>query len=250
MMGTFKSPATDHDLSKRHSPEAPPYSPLTPKLEAAQLPPLEEHASPAFMERPPDSVPLDLNTNTDAIALRAALSALQVQRMRAERDMQTLERQKAKAIAHPERFMRELAKGSIKSGQQPDSLVAVLQGEAEDSESDDDDDDDDDDASGDTKMGDVEDDDPAAWKEGKPFGTLPATQAVIRMPPINWAKFHVVGEPLDALHEEQRSRPDPGLPQRDAAARPPIHQLAAPYSPWKDKLPESSIRTRNSDRKT
>ena len=72
------------------------------------------------------------------------------------------------------------------------------------------------------------------------FGEIPSEQNVVRMPPINWAKYHIVGESLDKLHEEQRSRPVAGQPLRDenlkSRSRAPEHVIASPYDPWKDKL--------------
>jgi hypothetical protein len=66
-----------------------------------------------------------------------------------------------------------------------------------------------------------------------PFGHIPVPQNVVRMPPINWAKYQVVGEPLDRMHEEQLYRPSPGQPSRERA---PEHVLASPYRPLVDHL--------------
>lgn len=44
------------------------------------------------------------------------------------------------------------------------------------------------------------------------FPKFPAPQNVIRMPPINWAKYHIIGEPLERMHEEQVKRPTAGEP--------------------------------------
>lgn len=75
---------------------------------------------------------------------------------------------------------------------------------------------------------------------------IPGPQNVVRCPPVNWAKYHIVGDPLEKLHDEQRRRPTPGQPHMDEE---PIntteHVIAAPYSPWTDRLPESSMRTRS-----
>ncbi|MCJ1448819.1 MAG: hypothetical protein MMC23_009338 [Stictis urceolatum] len=225
------------------SPEAPPYSPITPPLQAQQLPPLEDKVSPAFIEKPPEPVDLDMDTNTDAMALRAALAALQMQRIKAVDDMKTLDRLKTKALSDPERFAHGLVDGSIKSGEQASPLDALLaSADVEDSDSQSD-------GGSDTQMTEVANGDPATWDAGEKFGTIPAMQNVVRMPPINWAKYHVVGESLDALHDEQRKRPDSGQRQRNPASRAAVHQIAAPYSPWRDKLPESSIRTRSDARR-
>lgn len=72
---------------------------------------------------------------------------------------------------------------------------------------------------------------------GDGFGKVPLPQNVVRMPPVNWAKYQIVGEPLDKLHEEERRRPSAGEPRRDEAEqRPPEHVLASPYRPLVDRL--------------
>ena len=68
------------------------------------------------------------------------------------------------------------------------------------------------------------------------FGTIPKPQNVVRMPPINWAKYHIVGEPLDKMHEEQRNRPFAGVPRQDANQRAPEHFIAAPYRPLTGRI--------------
>jgi len=36
---------------------------------------------------------------------------------------------------------------------------------------------------------------------------IPAPQQVVRMPPVNWDKYHVVPEPLERMHLAQQLRP-------------------------------------------
>lgn len=67
------------------------------------------------------------------------------------------------------------------------------------------------------------------------FPPVPRPQTVFRCPPVNWAKYHVVGEALDALHAEQTARPSSGLEATGSATRAPLHVLAAPYSPFTDR---------------
>ncbi|KAK3063282.1 hypothetical protein LTS18_001687 [Coniosporium uncinatum] len=75
------------------------------------------------------------------------------------------------------------------------------------------------------------------------FGAMPAPQNIVRMPAINWAKYNVVGESLDSLHEEQRRYPTLGTPARDGHpssppnpnVRAPEHHIAKPYDPMTDK---------------
>ena len=160
--------------------------------------------------------------------------------------MQTLEQQKEAAVANPEAFARDVASGKIKArgmrdvlgpvGEMPRDLPGMdprRRGEMgggsadqveegvvmEDSEE--------------------EENEPAA-EPTHAFGEIPSEQNVVRMPPINWAKYHIVGESLDKLHEEQRTRPVAGQPLRDEDLKPkqraPEHVIAAPYDPWRDKL--------------
>lgn len=198
------------------------------------------------MLEPPQPVPISESTNPDAIALRAAMSILQLQRQQALRDMQTLERQKEAAVANPEAFARDVTSGKIKArgmggllgpvGEVQDGSnradvrqYAVVDGLTSD------------DAGERGQTDDSEDkaDKPVAETAGG-FGEIPSGQNVVRMPPINWAKYHIVGESLDKLHKEQRSRPVAGQPLRDEDLRPkqraPEHVIAAPYDPWRDKL--------------
>ena len=195
---------------------------------------------------PPQSVPISESTNPDAIALRAAMSILQLQRQQALRDMQTLERQKEAAVANPEAFARDVASGKIRArgmrdilgpvGEVPSGLGAVGstgEGALDEPMADHVDNGGEMDESGD------EDDKPAA-DTSSAFGEIPSAQNVVRMPPINWAKYHIVGESLDKLHAEQRARPVAGQPLRDEDLRPrqraPEHVIASPYDPWRDKL--------------
>ena len=47
------------------------------------------------------------------------------------------------------------------------------------------------------------------------FPPIPGPQNIVRCPPINWSKYHIVGESLDKLHEEQKIRPTNGEPSTD-----------------------------------
>ncbi|KAL9067567.1 MAG: hypothetical protein Q9157_006771, partial [Trypethelium eluteriae] len=85
--------------------------------------------------------------------------------------------------------------------------------------------------------------------EGR-FPKLPGMQNIFRCPPVNWAKYHVVGESLDKLHEEQMKRPNEGEPtfdpgvaqgsgsivkgQVDHLGRAPESVVAKPYSMFDD----------------
>src|SRR5262249_18341694 len=65
------------------------------------------------------------------------------------------------------------------------------------------------------------DGEPAESQQGSDdakFPSLPTPQNIFRCPPINWAKYHISGEPLDRMHEEQLRRPSPGEPEYNGNA--------------------------------
>jgi len=226
------------------TPPRPPYSPVTPEF--AHLvpvasneprivpPPLSPSPTshvptntyshppppvnpPVFKPEPPP-VPISESENPDAIALRSAISILQMQKQQSLRDIQTLDRMKDVADADPEGFVTELAAGRLKT----EDRGAVIQFSDND------------------PMETEEEDDDGKPKRTNPdgspasnFGHIPTPQNVVRMPPINWAKYKVVGEPLDRMHEEQLRRPPSGAPRRERA---PEHVLASPYRPLVDQL--------------
>ncbi|GAB1311287.1 hypothetical protein MFIFM68171_01497 [Madurella fahalii] len=130
------------------SPPRPPVSPITPTLGPSQLPttggpggrastkqPHNNSTSgsnndsipdfalgrPAFTHTQPDQVaiapppaqPIDFDENPDVIALKSAISILQLQRARATADIQTLSRAKAAALADPSAFIADLAAGRV-----------------------------------------------------------------------------------------------------------------------------------------
>ena len=251
------------------SPVAPEFSPITPKAQPA-LPatysPLEavfpatngnanadvsldQHPSTAiastqFIPQPPPQ-PFSSEDATDAIALRAAISSLQFQRKKAQDDLRALEKIKKKAIDEPTLFKNELAAGRL-SEQKPKvgDLRAILDEPGDDS--------DDDQIMPDAPTGvepgqthqsngiksesTVEDQDSKVAKtktDPTPFESIPGPQNIIRMPYINWDKYHISGDPLDALHEQQRKWPG-SFAYGQARGR--EHTVAAPYSPWLDQL--------------
>ncbi|KAJ5425055.1 hypothetical protein N7465_000125 [Penicillium sp. CMV-2018d] len=228
------------------TPPRPPYSPVTPVFahlapvasnEPSIVPPpaspsptshLPQHSyanhshapppppnPPVFKPRPPP-VPISESENPDAIALRSAISILQMQKQQSLRDIQALDRMKEAAAADPEGFAHELAAGRLKT----EDHGAVIQFSEDDAR------DDDEDEEGSKRTN----------PDGSPasnFGHIPVPQNIVRMPPINWAKYQVVGEPLDRMHEEQLHRPSSGEPRRTRA---PEHVLASPYRPLVDQL--------------
>ncbi|PLB50974.1 hypothetical protein P170DRAFT_326013, partial [Aspergillus steynii IBT 23096] len=174
---------------------------------------------PSFVPEPAP-VPISESENPDAIALRSALSILQMQKQQSLRDMRTLERLKKAAAADPEGFARELAAGNLSAKEA--GFVNFTHEDGDEDEGEDGD-------------GDGE----GRQREGSRagLGTIPTPQNVVRMPPVNWAKYQIVGEPLDRMHEDQQRRPFAGEPRReDPMQRAPEHVLASPYRPLVDRL--------------
>ncbi|KAF2836545.1 hypothetical protein M501DRAFT_939334 [Patellaria atrata CBS 101060] len=208
-------------------PPRPPFSPITPVAKLAQLADHNEQERvippPATtLMRRPDPIPISESENTDAIALRSAISILQIQREKSKRDIKALLRAKEAALADPEGFVKEIT-GNRATLNLPKTKVKSrpLPSEASDSA--------------------------PSSPQGPPskFGPIPQPQNVYRCPSINWAKYHAVGDSLDKLHEEQKRRPTAGEPERD-----PVHVMAAPYSPWNDRIGDHPMQTRRAAKKT
>lgn len=220
----------------------PPVSPITPTLPPARLPdatpqqPLPPPATrPAYAYSQPDQVgiappppePLDFDANPDVIALKSAISVLQVQRKRATADIQALSRVKDEALGDPEGFMKDLAAGKVNA--RPDATRHTA-----DDDEDSDDEDSDEDADENSKQR------PREW------ATLPQPQNIVRCPPINWSQYAVVGSSLDKLHAEQVSRPAQGTPAsigtngtyefKGDGKQDKYPGVAAPYAPGKDRI--------------
>ena len=231
--------------SRSASPVRPPYSPITPTLEHARLAtsgtaPSQNaflphdtytHSQPPQTAIPqPPPVPITFDENPDAIALRSAISILQLQARNATADIRTLQRIKERAVADTENFAKALAAGEV--GSKPDPLLGLPQGDSDDEEGEE----------GVEKMSKEED-----------WGTLPRAQNIVRCPPINWTQYAVVGESLDKLHKDQQARPTEGTPQviqpdgsltfgGEGQKRREDLKLAAPYEPGKDKIDRAGTR--------
>ena len=207
-----------HDGCERsESPVRPPISPITPEAQldgsADGEVPREAQDSlpePRFMTQPA-SVPFSESDNPDAVALRAAISVLQLQRDKSKQDIETLRQLKESALKQPELFTRELLKGKLQyDTPHSDPLAPTFE-------------------HGDSGQGSAGEKSGAAPR----FPKIPTPQNVFRCPPVNWAKYNVVGEPLDKMHENQRARPSAGVNGEDPrSGREP--QIAAPYSPFQD----------------
>ncbi|KAL3467345.1 hypothetical protein BJX64DRAFT_248480 [Aspergillus heterothallicus] len=184
--------------------QAPSYKSLS-----QSLPPPPVPAS--FVPEPPP-VPISESENPDAIALRSAISILQLQKQQGLRDIKTLEKMKEAAAREPEKFARELAAGNL-TRKEPGGFIDFNHDDREEDEN------------GSSGTGNENE-----------FGTIPSPQNVVRMPPVNWAKYRVIGETLDKMHDEQVRRPSVGEPRRDELGRSPEYLLASPYRPLVDKL--------------
>ncbi|KAI0200097.1 hypothetical protein F4808DRAFT_430560 [Astrocystis sublimbata] len=228
------------------SPARPTYSPITPPLNATTFPPraalthnshVDATAAPA-----PAPEPIDFDSNPDVLALKSAISILQMQRRKAERDMASLDRVKSAALAEPSAFLRDLTAGQVRV-EGEGLLVGSVRGHghgdddgdsghsSSESESESDDDDEE------TKVNIIKDGvsvqpsqtqtqtqqasaetvnikgEPNSQATGPPpWAQIPKPQNVVRCPPINWSQYAVVGESLDKLHNDQLRRPAQGAP--------------------------------------
>ncbi|KAH6638177.1 hypothetical protein C7974DRAFT_155771 [Boeremia exigua] len=269
LVNTDLRPASSSDASstsgasqqRSESPtsDRPPVSPITPTATVAQLAPIERsdsrprndppprpahasaHASapasapapaPATFRQKPPSVPISESENPDAIALRSAISLLQIQREKSKRDLKALEELKHAAVQDPESFMRSLqAQRAQAAGAHHDVLTPTLAGLADMAESSDDT------TAGQQSGAARKDSVNVDHKTTPKFPAIPQPQNVVRCPPIEWAKYHIVGEPLNKMHDEQKKWPGSGEPPKLANGhRAPPHSIAAPYSPFKDAV--------------
>jgi len=232
------SASASYNAEDSQSPKAPPISPITPAAPFAVPvshfspdqptsprtvpPPRPEWQSqhrPAYTTQP-SSIPLAEDDNIDAIALRAAIYTLEIQKEKSLRDIKTLQQLRVAAGENPEAFLEEYTAGRLRQETNAnDPLGATFENNASDDED----------------VGDTRQD-----LKTSAYPMIPSRQNVIRCPPINWAKYEIIGAPLDRLHEAQRRRPSPGEPvQGGDLARVQVqneHFIHAPYDPFKDKL--------------
>ncbi|KAM5356176.1 hypothetical protein ACJ41O_002822 [Fusarium nematophilum] len=222
------------------SPNRPPVSPLTPTLAPARLPgagapgtgsrPALGHSQPDQTAIPPPAPqPIAFDSNPDAIALKSAISILQIQRQRATADIQALSRAKDEAVQDPEAFLKDLVAGKINAPA-----------------NDDDSDDDGSDGDGNRRQDDAGEGSSKQRTEPPAWIAIPQPQNVVRCPPINWSQYAVVGDSLDKLHNEQVARPSQGTPAavgvngmyefRGEGKQEKYIGVAAPYAPMQDRL--------------
>lgn len=170
-------------------------------------------SKPRFIP-PPEPIAVPEEDNADAAALRSALAILQIQREKSQKDIQTLTKLREAARLDVDAFTEQMLAGNLSQTKNPsDPLAATLEDDSADEDSDD----------AGEKMQDT-----------AKLPKFPTRQNIVRCPPVNWAKYHVVGDSLDRMHEDQRRRPTHGAPSTgDWAGR--DHVVAAPYSPLDDR---------------
>ncbi|KAL0938966.1 uncharacterized protein CTRU02_205576 [Colletotrichum truncatum] len=260
--GTANPPAqTPPRSSRSSSPARPPISPITPTLPPARLAdpsapfaadrPVLTHstqppAAAASAIPPPRPEPIDFDSNPDVLALKSAISILQLQQKKAAADIQALSQAKNAAISDPAAFLADLSTGKVHA--QGDKLFP---------ESDSDSDDEAESkeskhslAAGfeNMKASDGATEQAKAPEKPRPWESLPKPQNVVRCPPINWSQYAVVGESLDKLHADQIARPSQGTPATlgptgtyeftgaSGGNQRPFIGVAAPYTPGKDRI--------------
>jgi hypothetical protein len=227
--------------SESASPNRPPVSPITPRASVAQLAPVERTEAPrpapppaATFRQQPAPVAISESENPDVIALRSAISLLQLQREKSKRDLRALAELKSVAVADPKGFAQSIQENRPQATQsRNDILGPTLAGLADSVPSDG--------ANVNTGQSGVDmrkdSADVGTPTSASKFPAIPQPQNVVRCPPINWAKYHVVGESLNKLHEEQKKWPgQPEPPRTQSGARAPPHAVAAPYSPFTDGI--------------
>ena len=177
--------------------------------------------------------------------MKAAMSILSMQRGQAIRDMQTLEKQKELALQNPAAFAEALKTGQVKMRNTAGTGLDFNYPASDDEDSE-------------SSHAQAPQQDAMNIDSGTPsnqanhFGDMPTPQDVVRAPPVNWNKYHIVGSALDQLHEQQRRNPDEGRPRTDedvrmeqmrhlaakgqVPGRKGAREVMAPYDPFKDEI--------------
>ncbi|KAJ4417763.1 hypothetical protein N0V85_001697 [Neurospora sp. IMI 360204] len=136
--GDVGAPDAEEAPQNAPSPIRPPVSPITPTQESARLSGPGGHGDDQIGIPPPPPQPIAFDDNPDVLALKSAITILQLQRQRATADIQALNRAKVAALSDPGAFVADLAAGRI--GMDGDPLV---NGPGADGSNDDDEDDED-----------------------------------------------------------------------------------------------------------
>lgn len=103
---------------------------------------------------------------------------------------------KRRALEDPVEFVNALERGEIKSRPIP-GMGSI--GDIHDSEED-----------SDEEM--QESAGPTSDTQARPWPEIPTSQKIIKMPPINWEQYGVVGESLDKIHADQVENPAESQP--------------------------------------
>lgn len=219
----LSTPTTESDVNGgvilkdgSSSPPRPSYSPVTPTLSHEKLAVQEKPERQIIDE--PAPVPFNLDDNADAIALKATISLLQMQRQQSLKDIRDLDRMKDAALENPRGFADELRAGKLskpKAGEIVFDDIEYKEDEAD------------------------EDDQTQSSESKSQFGQLPNAQNIARCPPIEWSKYHIIGTPLDELHDLQKQFPG-ATPAELASRTARKHEVTAPYRPFTDKLKKKS----------
>jgi hypothetical protein len=230
--------------SRTTSPERPPVSPITPVVSHAQLAPVDDKSEalpPPATEFIPEPKPVpirNLDENPDALALRAAISMLQIQRQKAQDDLQTLQRLKEAAVAEPDAYVAELRERKKRPKKTRSALADILGPTVDEDALRRIDQDQDNEPDNNVSEGSL-----TANSAPPKFPDEPAPQNIYRAPPINWNKYSIMGEPLEKIYQEQKVTP--GHDHKLGKKQNP-HHIAAPYSPLKDNI---EAKTSNAQRK-
>ncbi|KAL2134758.1 hypothetical protein VTI74DRAFT_10914 [Chaetomium olivicolor] len=148
--------------ARASSPPRPPISPITPTLGPAHAPgsgatgpptattstknntntipdfalgrPVYTHTTQTNQVgiAPPPAQPIDFDSNPDVLALKNAITILQLQKARATADIQSLNRAKEAALANPEAFIVDLTTGRVRVEGDPLLSGARVGGQAND----------------------------------------------------------------------------------------------------------------------
>lgn len=208
----IESTNTAHSTSKdgSSSPPRPSYSPVTPTGSYDHRAPVQEQKESQWIDKPPPPLPLNLEDNADAIALRATISLLQMQRQQSLKDIRQLDKIRDAALEDPRGFADDLQAGKLKK-------PSITDIDLDDIEF-------------------VDDQISNHTNEASKFGRLPNPQNIARCPPIEWSKYHIVGKPLDDMHDAQKRYP--GCAENDRAGKRATyeHNVTGPYRPFTDKL--------------
>lgn len=210
------SSASSHEANDSHAP-------TELQVEAPQAP-QSAIAPTQYIQQPPPQ-PFSSAESSDGLALKAAISSLQYQRQKAQDDLRSLDQIRSLALADPESFARDLAAGRLKEKRHNfgslDDVVDAQSAQASGADI--------------AQAG--------AGGGSSQSRDIPGPQNVVRMPHINWDKYHVVGEALDSLHEQQRRWPGSPPFQQDRGREAAV---LAPYSPFQDLVDGQTQHSRNS----